>query len=107
MPEGTTTHTIIIYTKENCDRCERFKKNLSLLNLSTQDFHVLERDLQTCVGLHDGWRDDGSVELLSYLHGLQTFQSDNNYMPIVKIDNVIYDGPKAIKYLKQQIAGDL
>jgi len=80
--------TIRIYSKEGCGKCEAAKDKLRRLGYDYQ-----EHDLEYHVGPHDGWREDGSVEVMA-AHTLM------DTLPLIQVDGDFHDYPSAMRKLK-------
>ena len=80
--------TIIVYGKDGCKKCDAAKDKIRLLG-----FEYQYRDLSTSVQLHPGWREDGTVELMTAHAILDT-------MPLISINRIILDYPLAMRTLK-------
>lgn len=80
--------TVTVYGKNNCGLCESAKSKLKLMGIPFS-FEMLIKYTTH----HEGWRNDGSVELTSFYHGLDT-------LPIIKIDDKLFDYPGAMKHLR-------
>jgi glutaredoxin len=80
--------TIDIYGKPGCGKCEAAKEKLRLLGIPYR-----EHDIEYHGALHDGWRDDGSVDALAAY-------SDMDDLPILRVDGECLSYSEAMKYLK-------
>jgi glutaredoxin len=90
--------TIDVYSKEGCKKCDSAKEKLVLMGFDYRS-HELELLLQA----HDGWREDGSVEMLA------AYASIDNQIPVIRIDEDFHDYPGAmsrLKALRKEAAGD-
>ena len=83
--------TIAVYSKAGCGKCVSAKEKIRLMKLEYQ-----EHDIEYHTRHHDGWRTDGSVEVLSAYHGMDT-------LPLIRIDNRFYDYVDAMKVLKSRL----
>jgi len=81
---------ITLYSKQNCGLCKSAKEKLLRLGLS---FEV--KDIEYMTELHDGWRTDGSIEILA-AHSLI-----NKKIPMIEIDGEYYDYSGAMRRLKR------
>lgn len=79
---------IQIFGKKNCNICEKAKEKLRLLGL---DFKYSEIEKHTTY--HDGWTEDGSVEVMAAYSMYQT-------LPIICIDGNYVDYPTAMRIIK-------
>lgn len=80
---------IIIYGKKHCGKCEAAKDKLNKMG-----FLYEVRDLEYFITLHEGWRTDGSVELLAASSSL------DGAIPILNVEGDLLDYPSAMKKLK-------
>ncbi len=80
---------IRVYGKPGCQTCEAAKKKLELLGL---DFEF--RNIEELTEPHEGWRDDGSVEVMA------AYSHFNHSLPVIFVDDVAYDYPGAMRELK-------
>lgn len=69
---------ITVYSGENCPRCQRVKVMLELAGHVVADVSAA-----MMAEVHEGWRDDGSTDLLAW----RTLQPDDvgNQLPILKV----------------------
>ena len=80
---------VTLYGKENCGMCMAAKDKLVRLGV---EFEV--RDLEYLTAYHEGWREDGSVELQAAYALLR------NKVPIISIDGEWFDYPGSMRHLK-------
>lgn len=80
--------TIHVYSKPGCGKCEAAKDKLKRMGME-----YVEHELGYHVSFHEGWREDGSVEVMAAHTQLDT-------MPLLKIDNKFYNYSAAMKELK-------
>lgn len=80
---------IIVYGRETCKLCKAACEKLELLGLEFE-----KREIDPLLALHDGWRTDGSVEVLAAYH------ANDGHLPVVMIDKVFLDYTKAMRKLK-------
>jgi glutaredoxin len=79
---------IKVFGKQNCGLCESAKGKLKMMGIP---FEVFE--LTDFTQPHEGWRTDGSVELLACY-------SDIDTLPVVMIDGKAMSYPAAMRALK-------
>ncbi|MHC4872115.1 MAG: glutaredoxin family protein [Planctomycetota bacterium] len=77
-----------VYSKDGCGKCEAAKDKLNRMGLSYE-----EHDLAYHVSHHDGWRDDGSVDVLAAHAEMDT-------MPLLRVGESFLDYSGAMKVLK-------
>jgi len=90
--------TIDVYSKEGCRKCESAKEKLVLMG-----FDYRSHQLELLLEAHEGWREDGSVEMLA------AYASKDNQIPVIRIDEDFHDYPGAmsrLKALRKEAAGD-
>lgn len=80
--------TIDVYSKPGCGKCEAAKSKLERMGLPYN-----EHDLSYHVSLHDGWRHDGSTDVMTAHTMLDT-------LPIFRLNGEFHDYPNAMKILK-------
>jgi len=80
---------IIVYGKKHCGKCEAAKDKLRKMG-----FPYEMRDLEHFTTPHEGWRTDGSVELLAASSSL------DGTLPILNVEGDLLDYPSAMKRLK-------
>jgi len=83
--------TIEVYSKEGCGICESAKKNLARLGLPFDS-----RDIESMVQPHEGWRRDGSADVLAM------YAMIDNHLPIIRIDGECTDYPTAMRRLNKR-----
>jgi len=81
---------VTLYSKQNCGLCSAAKDKLSRLGVEYQ-----VRDIDYITSLHDGWREDGSIDVMA---GHSTI---NNHIPMIQIDDRYYNYTGAMKELKR------
>jgi glutaredoxin len=81
--------TIQVYSKPGCGICEAAKDKLDRMG-----FPYETRDLTQTIEPHEGWREDGSIELLA------AYALIGNRVPILKIGAEYHDYPSAMRKLK-------
>lgn len=82
--------TIHVYSKPGCGKCDAAKKKLALMG-----FDYTEHDLEYHVSLHDGWRQDGSTDVMAAHHIMDT-------LPLFKLNEKFHDYPSAMRVLKER-----
>lgn len=80
--------TIDVYSKPGCGKCEAAKSKLKIMGLPYN-----EHDLEYHVSLHDGWRQDGSADVMTAHTMLDT-------LPIFRLNGEFHDYPGAMRILK-------
>ncbi len=80
--------TINVYSKPGCGKCAAAKSKLEMMGL-----HYTERNLEYYVSLHDGWRQDGSADVMAAHTLLDT-------LPILQLNDEFHDYPSAMRKLK-------
>lgn len=80
--------TIDVYSKPGCGKCEAAKKKLKIMGLDYQ-----EHSLEYHVSLHDGWRHDGSADVLAAHHMMDT-------LPLFRVNGQFHDYPTAMRVIK-------
>ncbi len=87
--------TIDVYSKEGCAICVAAKDKLEKLGLPF-DSHDIERTVEP----HEGWREDGTVEVLAM------YAMIDNHLPVIRIDGECTDYANAMRQLNtRQPAG--
>lgn len=81
---------IDIYGRETCDVCKRFKKRVSDMGFEYNSHNIDEK-----INHHDGWKNDGSVEILAAMHSI-----NDGYPPVTKIDGKFMSFSASINFLK-------
>jgi len=87
---------IIVYGRKDCERCNKAKEKLALLKLSYEFIDIDEMDL---MNPHKGWRDDKSVELLSFYH----IQDDPIKLPMISIEGKLHTYIETWRALKSGV----
>lgn len=83
-----STKPVIVYGKEGCKLCAAAKEKLTLMGVA-----FTSEELATAILPHDGWREDGTAELMAASVYYDT-------MPIIRIGEYCYNYPGAMKQLK-------
>lgn len=81
--------TIAVFSKQGCGKCQAAKEKIRLMNLSYE-----EHDIEYHTTLHEGWRQDGSVEILSAYTDMDT-------LPLIRINGQFHDYSGAMRVLKE------
>jgi len=81
--------TIDIYAKEGCGLCGAAKSKFSMCGLEYNS-HDMDKVIQP----HEGWREDGSVEVLA------AFAMHDGALPLIRIDGEYMNYPGAMRRLK-------
>ncbi len=81
---------IDVYSKKKCGICSSAKEKLRLMGLAYKTF-----DLDSAIETHEGWREDGSVEVLA------AYTMLDNHVPVICIDGEYHDYPGAMRFLKR------
>ncbi len=87
--EGPKAVAIEVYSREGCKMCGKAKEKLDLMGLEYRN-----HELSPLIELHDGWREDGSVEVLA------AYASIDNRLPVIRIDEAFHDYSGAMRRLK-------
>lgn len=77
-----------VYSKEGCGRCTRAKEKITRMG-----YEYAEHNLQYHVEYHEGWRDDGSIEVLAA-------HAQTNSLPLIRVGDEVLDYAAAMKALK-------
>ena len=83
--------TIHVYSKVDCGKCEAAKTKLKIMGLS-----YTEHNLEYHVTHHDGWRDDGSADVMAAHTQMDT-------LPLFRLGETFLDYPGAMKALKTRM----
>jgi len=78
-----------VYSKDGCGRCTAAKDKLQRMGYAYQ-----EHDLQYHVEYHEGWQEDGSIEVLAA-------HSEMNTLPLIRVGDDFLDYSAAMKLLKR------
>jgi hypothetical protein len=81
---------IVIWGRDKCGICDRFIKRVVDMG-----FQCVKHNIDNYITLHDGWRNDQSVEILVAMHCY-----GNGYPPVVKINEKFMTFSGAINFLK-------
>lgn len=80
--------TIDVFSKPGCGICTAAKSKLKMMGLT-----FTEHNLEYYVTPHDGWRSDGSADIMAAHTMLDT-------LPIFRLNDEFHDYPTAMKMLK-------
>lgn len=80
---------IELFGRQDCGLCAGAEDKLKRMG-----FEYDKLDIERIMALHDGWRDDGSINVMS-LHCLI-----NRKIPMILIDGTPYEYTKAMRFLK-------
>jgi len=83
--------TIHVYSKPGCGKCEAAKSKLKLMG-----FSYTEHNFEYHVAHHDGWRQDGSADVMAAHTQLDT-------LPLFRLGETFLDYPAAMKALKTRM----
>jgi len=83
--------TIEVYSKEGCGICTAAKNKLRKLGLPFDS-----RDIGLAVQPHEGWRQDGSADVLAM------YAMIDNHLPIIRIDGECVDYATAMRRLNKR-----
>jgi len=81
--------TIQVFSKQGCGKCEAAKNKLKMMGMN-----YTEHDLEYHISLHDGWRQDGSADVMAAHTMLDT-------LPIFRVNDEFHDYPSAMKKIKE------
>lgn len=84
--------TIEVFSKPGCGKCEAAKSKLKIMGLE-----YVEHDLAYHVSLHDGWRHDGSTDIMTAHTMLDT-------LPMFRVNGEFHDYPTAMRVIKSRTA---
>ncbi len=80
--------TIEVFSKPGCGICEAAKSKLKIMG-----FDYVEHNLEYHITHHEGWRQDGSADVMTAHSMLDT-------MPIFRVNGHFHDYPTAMRLLK-------
>jgi len=86
---STTFANVTVLGKLGCKLCDSAKDKLKLM-----DIPFKFKEIQPFLELHDGWRKDGSVDILAAYH------HHERVLPIISIDGQCFNYPLAMNYIK-------
>lgn len=84
--------TIDVFSKPGCGKCTAAKNKLKMMGLEFNE-HNLEHYVQH----HDGWRADGSADVMAAHTMLDT-------LPLFRLGDEFHDYPSAMRKLKDSVA---
>lgn len=93
--EGDEAVTIEVYSKAGCAICAAAKSKLERLGLP-----FVSRDIEAAVEPHEGWREDGSVDVLAM------YAMIDNHLPVFRIDGECIDYAGAMRRLNARRPAD-
>ena len=80
--------TIHVYSKPGCGKCAAAKSKLEMMGLV-----FTEHNLENYIKFHDGWRNDGSADVMAAHTMLDT-------IPMFRLNDEFHDYPTAMRKLK-------
>lgn len=80
-----------LYGMPNCSKCVAAKEKLERLDVAYE-----VHDYKYHVSWHDGWSQDGSVEVMA----ARAFYGETA-VPLLQVDGVVMDYPSAMRHLKK------
>ena len=83
--------TVVVYGKPGCGLCEAAKRKLETLAIPYE-----YRDIAPMLALHDGWRQNGSVDVLAAYTQAGT-------LPIIGINGEYVTYPEAMRRLRRVV----
>lgn len=83
-------NVVKLYGLPKCGKCEKAKEKLKMFNVEYE-----ECDYKHFVTLHDGWRYDGSINVIAG----KSFYGEHA-VPLIEVDNKVFDYPRFMKELK-------
>ena len=83
--------TVHVYSKPGCGKCEAAKSKLEKLGVS-----YTEHSLEYHVSHHEGWRQDGSADVMAAHTQMDT-------LPLFRLGETFLDYPAAMKALKTRM----
>ena len=89
MGRGVRVPSIEVYSKKDCGICASAKDKLRKMELPFDTF-----DIETAVLPHEGWREDGSTDVLAM------YAMIDNHLPVIRIDGKCTDYANAMRQLK-------
>lgn len=88
-----------VYGRKGCGSCDRTKQKLNEMGVRYES-----RDIDRYSQVHEGWRTDGSVELLVHLQfvDMEKLVGGHVALPIIEIDGTFYDKKGAMIEFKHR-----
>lgn len=83
--------TVEIFSKQGCKKCSAAKEKMALLGVDYS-----EHDITYHIAPHQGWREDGSSELM-------TAHTLFGTLPLIRVNGTVHDYSGAMKALRQTI----
>ena len=90
---STTFANVTVLGKLGCKLCDSAKDKLKLM-----DIPFKFKEIQPFLEHHDGWRKDGSGDILAAYHFY------DQTMPIISVDGQCFNYPNAMNYIKTKQA---
>jgi glutaredoxin len=84
-----------VYGKKGCGKCDAAKDKLRRMG-----FDFEEHNLEYHVSHHDGWRNDGSVDVLAAYSAMNT-------LPLIQVEDRFHDYSGAMRELKRLTRGNV
>lgn len=81
---------ITVYGKKDCGLCNAAKDKLTSMGVTFQT-----ADLTAMSEFHEGWRTDGSVDVVAFYHTIGT-------LPVIKFDGKLMTYPETMRTLKER-----
>jgi len=88
---------ITVYSKEKCGKCEAAKEKLEKMG-----FEYTVEDLEKASEHHEGWRDDGTINLMAAMVLLTPTGDPKDALPKIRIGKEYFDYSGAMKELKRR-----
>jgi glutaredoxin len=88
--KGKPIPVIIIYGRENCDVCNRFKKRIDELG-----FKYEFKNFDDVTKFNNNWKTNGSVDILAAYYSI-----NDGHLPVIVIDGQYHTFASAINHLK-------
>ncbi len=81
--------TIHVYSKPGCGKCDAAKSKLKMMDLPFTEFN-----LEYYITPHEGWRNDGSADVMA-AHTML-----DGTLPIFRLNDEFHDYPTAMRKIK-------
>jgi len=88
---------ITVYSKDKCGKCEAAKDKLQKMGLT-----YTTKDLQEASEVHEGWREDGTINLMAAMLLLTPTGDPADALPTIQINKEYFDYPQAMRELKRR-----
>lgn len=82
---------VTVFTKDQCQKCDSAKEKLQRLNIPFR-----ERSYEFHTTYHEGWRGDGSIDVLTALN----FFGETS-VPVIEENGVFFDYPAFMRKAKK------